>query len=54
VEIIEIKSINRKGTYILANVLAMDNSTVGAAARLFADFSEITYIRAVGNSTVFC
>jgi hypothetical protein len=49
------KSINRKGTYILADVLAMDNSTVGAATRLFLRiFSEVTYctyIRAIKNST---
>jgi hypothetical protein len=32
------QSINRNGTYTLADVLAMDNSTVGAATRLFADF----------------
>jgi hypothetical protein len=32
------QSINRKGTYILADVLAMDNSTVGAATRLFCGF----------------
>jgi hypothetical protein len=39
------QSINRKGTYILADVLAMDNSTVGAATRLLADFfPEIIYI----------
>jgi hypothetical protein len=31
----------------------MDNSTVGAATRLFLRiFSEITYIRRVGNSTL--
>jgi hypothetical protein len=32
------QSINRKGTYILADVQAMDNSTVGAATRLFCGF----------------
>jgi hypothetical protein len=33
------QTINRKGAYILADVLAMDNSTVGAATRLFCGFS---------------
>jgi hypothetical protein len=28
----------RRGSYILADVLAMDNSNVGAATRLFAYF----------------
>jgi hypothetical protein len=28
----------RKGSYVLANVLAMDNSTVGAGHRLFCGF----------------
>jgi hypothetical protein len=28
----------RKGSYILAEALAMDNSTVGAAIRLFCGF----------------
>jgi hypothetical protein len=28
----------RKGSYVLADVLAMDNSTVGAAPRLFCVF----------------
>jgi hypothetical protein len=47
------QTINRKGAYILADVLAMDNSNVGAATRLFLRiFSEVTYIRTVGNSTV--
>jgi hypothetical protein len=33
------QTINRKGAYILADVLAMDNSTVGDATRLFCGFS---------------
>jgi hypothetical protein len=33
------QSINGKGTYILADVLAMDNSTVDAATKLFCGFS---------------
>jgi hypothetical protein len=50
---IEIGVLIEKGTYILADVLAMDNSTVGAAPRLFCGFfSEITYIRTIGNSTL--
>jgi hypothetical protein len=28
----------RRGSYVLADVLAMDNSTVGAAPRLFCGF----------------
>jgi hypothetical protein len=38
--------------YLLADVLAMDNSTVGAATRFLRIFSEITYIKTVGNSTL--
>jgi hypothetical protein len=36
----------------LADVLVIDISHVGAAPRLFADFSEETYIRTVGNSSL--
>jgi predicted transcriptional regulator len=51
------QSNNRKGTYIIADVLAMDNSTVGAATRLFCGFFlkyryRNIYIRTVRNSTL--
>jgi hypothetical protein len=43
----------RRWSYILADVLAMDNLHVGAAPRAFLRiFSEVTYIRTVGNSTL--
>jgi hypothetical protein len=36
-ETLEIR-VYRRGSYVLADVLAMDNSTVGAAPRLFCGF----------------
>jgi hypothetical protein len=43
----------RRWSSILADVLAMDNLHVGAAPQAFLRiFSEVTYIRTVGNSTL--